>query len=306
MNSNNRTSERQLAQLVAMDDPRAVMGEIETIVLRMHPSFDFGFLRGVASDVVRLFAGDYPGYRACNTAYHNLQHTTDATIAMTRLLHGAFCEGHPISAREVELAVAATLFHDIGYIQSAGDEGTGAKYTKTHIERSADFLEDYFRKAGLPDEDIRDCRDMLSCTGLTVRIADIRFRSFEVRLLGMMLGTADLLGQMADRTYLEKLSFLYREFKEGKVPGVNEEIDLYINTLGFYEATKRRFATELGGVNRFMLSHFRERWGIDADLYEEAIERQMAYLREILEHYRPDYRSHLRRWAGLGATEEKK
>ena len=149
------------------------------------------------------------------------------------------------------------------------------------------------------EDDAVDGRYMLACTGLTVRIGEIRFRSFEILMLGMMLGTADLLGQMADRTYLEKLSYLYREFKEAEVPGFNEEIDMYINTLGFYELTKKRFANDLGGVNRFMRAHFRERWGVDSDLYAAAVERQMDYLREVLEKYRPDYRNYLRRWQYL-------
>ncbi len=296
--------EVQLSQLIAMEDPQAVMAEVEHLVTLMHPAFDFAFLRRLFTDVTRLFAGEYPGYRACNTTYHNLQHTTDATMAMARLLHGAACTGALFNPREIEIGLAATLLHDVGYIQQEDDDGTGAKYTQTHIERSADFLETYFRAAGLPDDDIRDGRDMLACTGLTVRIADIRFRSFEVRTLGMMLGTADLIGQMADRAYLEKLAFLYREFKEGNVPGFEEEIDLYVNTLSFYEITKRRFATELGGVNRFMRPHFRARWGIDRDLYEEAVERQMVYLREIIEHYRPTYREHLRRWKQIGRPDE--
>jgi len=300
MSEHSLSSEQQLSQLIAMDDPEAVRAEVETIVSSLYPSFDLRFIRSVYADVCRLFAGQYPGYQACNTSYHNLQHTTDATLAMARLLHGAVCSGHMIAAREIELGVVATLLHDVGYIQTIGDEGTGAKYTKTHIERSVEFLIRYFSEKGIPADDIRDCCDMLSCTGITVRIADIRFRSFEIRLIGMMLGTADLLGQMADRTYLEKLSFLYREFREGNVAGINEEIDFYVNTLGFYEATKRRFATELGGVNRFMRAHFRERWGIDVDLYEKAIERQMTYLREILEHFRPDYRNHLRRRSTIG------
>lgn len=303
MNSVGTEQNHQLAKLVDMDDPQAVLTEVETIVRLMHPGFNVGFLQRAYGDVLKMFAGQFPGYRACNTEYHDLKHTTDATLAMTRLIHGAVMEGNPISARNVELAVASTLFHDIGYIQSEGDDGTGAKYTKSHIERSADFLTDYFRVAGFPEEDATDGRDMLACTGLTVRIGEIRFRSFEVRMLGMMLGTADLLGQMADRTYLEKLSYLYREFKEAEVPGFNEEIDMYINTLGFYELTKKRFASDLGGVNRFMRTHFRERWGVDADLYASAIERQMDYLRAVLEKYRPDYRNYLRRWQYLKKEE---
>lgn len=286
----------QLAELVAMDQPLAVRAEVETTIQMAYPGFDTGRVHEVFGHILALFDGRVPGYRPCNTEYHNLQHTTDAFIAMARLIHGAVVEGNSFSEKNVELALIATILHDVGYIQQEGDVGSGAKYTQNHIDRSADFLSDHLRAKGFDEFAIADGRDMLACTGFTVRIQDIRFRSFESRILGMMLGSADLLGQMADRAYLEKISLLYREFKEAKIPGIAEEIDLYLNTLSFYELTQKRFANDLGGVNHFMRSHFRARWGVDADLYAVSIERQMNYLREILEHFRPDYRKHLRRW----------
>ena len=55
----------------------------------------------------------------------------------------------------------------------------------------------------------------------------------ENEILGKMLGTADLLGQMSDRTYLEKLPFLYLEFKHAGIDGVGTELDFFDSTPGF-------------------------------------------------------------------------
>ena len=118
---------------------------------------------------------------------------------------------------------------------------------------------------------------------LNVKMNDVPFRSEQDRLLGKILGTSDLLGQMADRNYLEKLFFLYHEFKEGEVPGYESEFDLFSKTISFYEVTKKRFQQEFDGISQCMRFHFRSRWGIDRDLYGEAIHRHMNYVKTILE-----------------------
>jgi len=115
----------------------------------------------------------------------------------------------------------------------------------------------------------------------------------EIEMLGKMLGTADLLGQMADRTYLEKLPFLYREFKEENVPGFESELGLLKKSVGFRDMTLERFEHELGGVNRYMRDHFRVRWGIDEDLYVISMENKIKYLKYAVENHEDDYRKHL-------------
>jgi hypothetical protein len=130
---------------------------------------------------------------------------------------------------------------------------------------------------------------------------DVPFASEQDRLLGKILGTSDLLGQMADRNYLEKLYFLYHEFKEGNIPGYESEFDLFNKTISFYDITKKRFKEEFDGVNQFMRFHFRVRWNLDRDLYEEAIERHINYVKKILEQYGPGYISGLRRGGVLKA-----
>jgi hypothetical protein len=286
----------QCKDLVSMEDPREVLYEVKGIVQLMYPVFNFPPIQKVFQDVVKLFLGEYPGYGACNTWYHDLKHTTDCLLAMARLIHGGFVQGMVMGKRDVALALIAALLHDTGYIQTTEDgAGTGAKYTLVHVERSIEFLKGYFAQHGYSSEDFLFCRNCLKCTGLEVKIGELEFISHNHETLGQMLGTADLLGQMADRTYLEKLPFLYREFKEGGVPDFADELDLLQKTPGFWEFTQERFAGELGGVDRLMRDHFRVRWGLDQDLSREAVERNIAYLQVILVNHRDDYRRYLKR-----------
>lgn len=140
-----------------------------------------------------------------------------------------------------------------------------------------------------------DFADVLHCTGLTAKVNEMDFSSEKMAVIGKMLGTADLLGQMADRLYLEKLLFLYREFVEGGVSQFTSEWDLLQKTIGFYEWTKQRFAGEFSGVDGYMIHHFRDRWGIDRDLYQESMQRNIDYLRNILAHHQEDFIQRLRR-----------
>ena len=64
-------------------------------------------------------------------------------------------------------------------------------------------------KKKLDKKAVRETCNLIACTGLRVVIDNIKFQSKTEKLLGCMLGTADYLGQMSDRTYLEKLLFLY-------------------------------------------------------------------------------------------------
>ena len=78
----------QMAHLVDMETPRSVCDEVEAIVSMMRPEFDFHPINDLFKDVIRFFNGNYPGYRKCNTEYHDIKHTTDTFLAMARLMHG--------------------------------------------------------------------------------------------------------------------------------------------------------------------------------------------------------------------------
>jgi hypothetical protein len=184
--------------------------------------------------------------------------------------------------------------HDTGYIQKVGDtKGTGAKYTRTHVERSVEFTKRYFTIKNYPVADFTFCKNCLNCTGLSVKIDNINFISEENRLLGKILGVADLVGQMSDWNYLEKLPALFEEYQEGKVTGYETEFDLIRETPDFWRFSQERFKTELGNVDRYLKDHFRVRWGIDRDLDREAIEFNMSRLNYILKNFPSDYRKFL-------------
>jgi len=284
-----------LNDLVKMGNPLSVFEEVKTIVSEMFPQFDFDSLDDFFKDMLRLFNGDYPGFQTCDTEYHDLKHTTDTLLALARLVHGATLSGLHFSKRGVFLALASAMLHDSGYILTLDESGPGAKYTFTHVERSIDFLKRYFFENGYPSKDVKLCDAILKCTGLDVKILQIDFLSRENEILGKMLGTADLLGQMGDRKYLEKLPFLYREFDQAKIEGIGTELDFLDSTPGFYKMTLERMANDLGGVNVYMRYHFRERWDIDKDLYISSIENNIHYLEWVLKNHREDVHAHLKR-----------
>ena len=278
-----------------MGNPLLVFEEVKLIVSEMFPLFDFDSLEDLFKDTVRLFKGEYPGFQTCDTEYHDLKHTTDTFLAMARLIHGATLKGLQFSERGVFLALTSAMLHDSGYILALDESGPGSKYTLTHVERSIDFLKGYFFENGYSIKDVKLCDAILKSTGLNVEIPQIRFLSWENEVLGKMLGTTDLLGQMADRKYLEKLPFLYREFSQAKIEGIGTELDFLDSTPGFYKMTLERLADDFSGVNVYMRYHFRARWDIDEDLYISSIENNIHYLEYILKNHREDVHAHLKR-----------
>lgn len=291
-----RNDSTHLSELVNIEDPRDVLDEVNTVAKMAFPEFESEQLSSVLKDIVRLFSGKYPGYRACNTEYHDLQHSMDTLLATARLIQGAAARGLSFDNQSVTLGLISAIMHDTGYIQHSDDRsGTGAKYTLVHVERSIDFMEIYFSKNGYPQDYFHKCRNIVLWTDLHTDTSNILTDSKEYDLLGKILGTADLLCQMASRTYIEKLLFLFSEFKEGDVPGFDSEVDLLCKTLQFCQTTKNRFAGELGGVNNFMRTHFELRWGINDNPYDRAIENQMKYLKSIIENHPKEYRAFLKR-----------
>jgi hypothetical protein len=283
--------------------PDDVLEEVKYIVFLMFPQansyqviVDLSRVTSAYLDIVKLFNGNYIGYRKCNTKYHDLNHTNDCLLTVARLIHGAFLNGWRFSNRSIILGLISAILHDTGYIQTIDDiSGTGGKYTITHIDRSITFAKKYLERQGYAANDHYFVSNCLYCTGLNVAIKDIEFESVENELMGKMLGTADLIGQMADSKYPEKLPFLFEEFKESGITDYESELDLLQKTPAFWEFTQKRFATELGNVDSYLRDHFRSRWGINKDLDRAAIEKNILRLKHILKNHPTDYRKHLSR-----------
>ena len=274
---------RQLATLVDMESPEAVHKEVLHTLTLISPKFDTKPIDRVFKFTVALYEGQLQEYKACNTDYHNLRHITDTYLAMARLLHGAQLSEGNFSDREIGLGLISALMHDTGMIQKSSDtEGTGAKYTQDHVKLSMNFVEKHAATLLLESQELADLLDMIQCTDLMADLTAINFSSQKIELLGKILATADLIAQMADRTYLEKLLFLYHEFREAEMGDFKNEVDFLHQTLNFFEISATRFKETLDNTNRYMVPHFKARWDIDENLYIHSLESQRAFLKEIL------------------------
>ena len=283
-------------KLLDIRENNAIIKEVKFTTSLINPLFDFKYFDQAFQDVEKLFQGYYPGFKRCNTNYHDLRHTMLVLLAVSRLIHGAFLGGIKFTDKEINLGLISALMHDTGYIQANDDNaGTGAKYTLIHIKRSIMFAQDYYADEEYFQEDLESFSDILNCTGLNIDIKKITFSSVSMEIMGKMLGTADLLGQMADRLYLEKLIPLFHEFEEGKVPGFESELDLLKKTTNFYKSAQSRFENDLSNVNRYMVGHFQDRWNIGKNIYNESIEKNINYLKYILKSNHKNLHDCLRR-----------
>ncbi|MBC2717569.1 MAG: hypothetical protein HF978_19870 [Desulfobacteraceae bacterium] len=290
----------KLYDLLDSQDHKAVLSEIVTIVSLLDSDSIMDQFQSVYQDIVRLFNGEYPGYQASNTKYHNLEHTTMVTLATARLIHGSVKGGYRFEPENVMLGLIAALFHDSGLIQTKQDrKGTGAKYTIGHEKRSVRFMQKNLKANDFSDQQMDDCAQLIKCTNLKIEVADISFRSQEIENLGKIVGSADLLAQMADRHYLEKLILLFKEFEEAGIPGFDSEGELLEKTEGFYNnVTRKRLTYDFDNISLNMSNHFKYRWQVDRDLYTESIRNNIKYLKSILgdgKKSRLFYQQHLKR-----------
>jgi hypothetical protein len=290
----------KLYDLIDCQDQEAVFAEIKKIISLLDADRIMDRFQQVYQDIVRLFNGEYPGYRASNTKYHNLEHTIMVTLATARLIHGSIEAGFRFTSGHILLGLLAALFHDAGLIQTRQDKkGTGAKYTIGHEKRSIHFMRKNLEKKDFSRQQMDDCAQLIKCTNLNIDAADIVFSSPEIENIGKIVGSADLLAQMADRLYLEKLILLFKEFEEAGIPDFDSEIELLEKTEGFYKnVTRKRLTNGFGNIAANMVNHFKKRWDIDRDLYFESIEKNIRYLKTILKNGKNSqlfYRKYLRR-----------
>jgi hypothetical protein len=249
------------------------------------------FLTATFAETERLFAGHYPGYQRSDTAYHDLNHTCCATLVTAQILNGHLLSEQPpaLTARDFDLAIAAALLHDTGYIKQVGDtSGTGAKYTLTHVERSAQLAAKFLMPLGVLPAEIRTVQQAIRCTAVTADPHQAQFQTDVDRFLACALGTGDILGQMAAPDYPERLQDLYSEFVEAaaceKLEGFGigsyrSAKELLSQTRSFYNNfVQKMLEVQWGGVHRALQHHF----GSGRNAYLEAIERNLDRIDQLL------------------------
>ena len=255
----------------------------------MFPAGSPALLDRLFSDVARMFGGKFPDYRAIDMRYHDFEHTLQATLCLTRLLAGRHRAAvEPIlTRRQFERGLASVLLHDTGYLKRHSDrEGTGAKYTFCHVQRSCDMAANYLPSLGFAPAEITVVQQAIACTGPRSEIHLIPFSEPIGKFIGSAVATADYLGQMAAPDYVDELPILFGEFEESDdFEGVPAEkrifksaSELIKKTPGFWEKFVRpKLETDFGAAYRFLADPYPD----GPNAYIEAIERNIACVRQL-------------------------
>ena len=280
-----RLNHNDVTNRVNVEDPRQVREAVVALLSARYPAVHFGALARAFDDFAALFEGRFPGYLPCDTLYPDARHTLDMTLATARLIdgHERVCPPEErLGARRATLGVLVALLHDTGYLKKSCEAqvANGAVFTKVHVSRSADFAAAYLPQLGFGAEAPLAQR-LVHFTGYEMDLDDIAVADPRDRMLGWMVGTADLIGQMSDRLYLEKCrDFLYPEFVWADIAcgKYASAADLIMKTPDFYENVARtRIDRKLGGADRFAEAHF------DAPSpYQSAIDRNIRFLKQVV------------------------
>ena len=292
---NARRSDYDVTNTVRVSSAAEVRDAVRELFAPIWPGHDFTPVARAFGDFELAFTGHMPGYFGVDTVYHDQQHTLDVTLAMARLVAG-YERSHAgtqqaLGAERAAIGVMLALFHDIGYLREKGEEArNGAEFTRNHVSRSARFMDHYLPTIGYGH--------WTSVTGEVVhftgyektfdQIGAVVADPLDIQL-GHLLGTADMIAQMADRCYLEKCrDRLYPEFVLGGValplgsglPSIRyaSGLDLLRQTPLFMEETRRkRLDSGFDRAYRYVEPLFGGR-----NPYIEAIDQSLAFLKQVL------------------------
>jgi hypothetical protein len=288
-------NEMDVTGTVKVSSPAEVRDAVADILRTIYPTAELGILNRAFEDFEQIFRGQIPGYQGCTTVYHDLQHTLDMTLAMARLIGGherAVEETGRFGARLAIVGITCALFHDSGYILRVGDKGiNGAEYTTTHVSRGAQFVEGYLVGVGLAEYAVA-ANYIVHMTGYEATPDQDAFTDPRFRVIGNLLGTADLMAQMADRCYLEKCrDRLFPEFVLGGLVAVDDGtgntdvtlrsgLDLLKQTPKFFEQIFRdRLNSEFQRSYRYF-----EAWFNGENPYLDAIVKNARFLQKVLKN----------------------
>lgn len=289
-----RRSDYDVTNTVQVSSTQVVKAAVGELFACTWPGESFDRVDFAFEEFDKLFTGRMPGYHGVDTVYHDLQHSLDMTLAMARLMVGYERSALPaerLGAERARMALVTSLFHDAGYIRESDDttHRNGAEHTLYHVTRGARLLARFLPTIGM-DRWVSTATRVVHFTGYELDLKKLHLPDPRDRRLGHLLGTADLIAQMADRCYLEKCrDRLYPEFVLGGIaaaPGNNGSLqvryssglDLLRQTPRFVRETRaQRLEGEFDHAYRYAEVIFNGR-----NTYMEAIDRNVGFLDRVL------------------------
>ncbi len=290
-----RRSDFDITDKIRTTDAIEVCDEVVRLFRGLYRHGDARQMVRAFGDMSKMYHGKHPDYHPCDTEYHDIQHVLDVTLAMARLLDGYQRENEltdPLPAQYFVVGVITALFHDVGYLRRRNDRKHryGAEYTLVHVGRGSRFLRRYLPRIGLRQH-AQAASVLIHFTGYERDATTIRMSDPLMRRVGEMLGSADVIAQMADRCYLEKCQDrLYPEFVLGGIarrrqPDGSEIViyksgrDLISKTPAFYVNAMKRLDEKLNRAYRYAETHFGGR-----NLYIQEMQKNARHAEAAVRH----------------------
>jgi len=262
----------------------APLDEILHLAQIIAPGFDTELLKEVHRDLTAFFTGTHPDFQSNTMPYHNLRHSILVVLASVRLFHGLHCNQVHISAATLFKGLLAAYFHDSGMLLREGDSAkSGTEYIVGHELRSIAHLSRYAEKKNFDSKIIKNCATIINYTNLESDPAIFNYHTHEIQIAGQVVGSADILAQMADRYYLEYLPLLFIEQQAGGISKHHSALNLMEHTSNFYHnIVLKRLITTFSNTSIALKAHFKDRHTIDRNLYIDNIDKNILYLRKII------------------------
>lgn len=282
-----RFSHKEIRTIFEGSENGDPLPEMTRIFKALTPESNPNYITRIYKDLDGIFTGNFEGFRESCSKYHDLRHTRNVALATIRIFHGLQCESIDLPPDIIKLGLACAYFHDTGMLLTVKDPKlSGAAYLKSHEERSIKFLREYMHKRGFPGAYLDNCEAIINCTNLTLDPKTINFESEEVKIAGQVLGTADIIAQMADRYYLECLPLLFMEQQDAGIEQHPSSLALMRQTTKFYhEVINKRLRKSFMSRCDAMQTHFREWWQLDSNLYMRYIEKNIDYLEMVVQKH---------------------
>ncbi|MBU0481083.1 MAG: GAF domain-containing protein [Proteobacteria bacterium] len=231
-------------------------------------------LSDLIDDIRDLYQGKWESHEACQTGYHNLDHALDVALLTARMIGGwnkLNDSNHPHLDESIFLAaIASALFHDTGYIKNKGDfDGYGGKYSFSHEDRSMELAANYLAENNWPERLVRLVPNIISTTKFHGPLTlEGLFDNRQESVAGRMVATSDLVAQMADVDYMQRINDLYAELQEAYRFETKESLEergikvfssakeMIDGTVDFYEHFVLPRLQDLGRMDQYLVTFF--------------------------------------------------
>lgn len=216
-----------------MFNPSATV--IDTGVKRLKAGYRrvYGTLEPIYVELVGQVATDVLNTIARSDAlYHNVEHTLLVALVGQEILRGKHQQESSVSCKDWAEFIISLLCHDIGYVKgvcrqdraehrlctTAGIEGemvvlapgaTDASLMPFHVDRGKQYIQETF--ADHPFVDLKAIQRNIELTRFPIPDDELHQ---EIATYAALARSADLIGQLSDPRYLQKIPALFHELEE--------------------------------------------------------------------------------------------